>query len=232
MKRLSKILWGILIVALGVAVALDVVGLVSINWGGLLRGWWTLFIIVPCLISIISNGPRTASCIGLCVGVLLMLGNRRIIDFKTAAKLILPAIIIIIGISVIVKALTRDKQNAGFDKRTKDIPKGGEDYTATFAGQNVRLCGEVLSSFTVNAIFGGVKCDLTGATLEHDIVIEASAIFGGIDLIVPANMPVKLNTTNIFGGSEDKRSTHAAARDDVPTVYIKGCCVFGGLDVK
>ena len=56
----------------------------------------------------------------------------------------------------------------------------------------------------LNAIFGGVDCDLRGAFIEQDCVIKANAIFGGIDIYVPEGVNVKVHSTSIFGGVDNK----------------------------
>lgn len=76
--------------------------------------------------------------------------------------------------------------------------------------------------------FGGVKCDLRNAVIEHDCAIGASAIFGGIDILVPAGVNVKVSTTAIFGGTSNK----TAPQPNGPTIYITGTCMFGGVEIK
>ena len=90
--------------------------------------------------------------------------------------------------------------------------------------------GEVFEGVELNAVFGGVKCDLRGAIIEKDCVIEANAVFGGIDIYLPENVNVKINSSSVFGGISDKRG--AAKIENAPTVYINGTCMFGGADVK
>ena len=82
----------------------------------------------------------------------------------------------------------------------------------------------------LNAVFGGLDCDLCGAEITGDCVINASAIFGGIDIFVPENVNVKIHSTSIFGGVSDEKKRRFDASK--PTVYIRGTALFGGVDVK
>ena len=50
MKKLSKILWGIALIAVGSIFALKAFGVTNVEI--FFDGWWTLFIIVPCLVGI------------------------------------------------------------------------------------------------------------------------------------------------------------------------------------
>ena len=52
MKKLSKILWGIALIAVGSIFALKAFGVTNVEI--FFDGWWTLFIIVPCLVGIFS----------------------------------------------------------------------------------------------------------------------------------------------------------------------------------
>lgn len=50
-----------------------------------------------------------------------------------------------------------------------------------------------------------------------------------MDIIVPENVKVVINTTGIFGGAEDKRHLKSEGQY---TLYITATAVFGGVDVK
>lgn len=55
MNNFSKILWGIVLIVLGIGIGLNALDIISINF--FFKGWWTLFIIIPCLIDLFnSNG--------------------------------------------------------------------------------------------------------------------------------------------------------------------------------
>ena len=53
-------------------------------------------------------------------------------------------------------------------------------------------------------------------------------ITGGIDISVGENVNVKVNSTSLFGGVSNK----TPIRKDVPTIYINGTCMFGGVVIK
>ena len=99
---------------------------------------------------------------------------------------------------------------------------------ATFSECDANYAGEVFEGAEFTAIFGAVKCDLRNAIIERDCVIQASAIFGGIDILVPDNINVKVSSNSIFGGTSNRTGVHK----DVPTIYVSGTCVFGGIEIK
>ena len=52
---------------------------------------------------------------------------------------------------------------------------------------------------------------------------------GGIDIILPDDVNLKLNTTCILGGIDDKSKKN---KDAKVTIYLNATCVFGGIDIK
>ena len=101
---------------------------------------------------------------------------------------------------------------------------------AAFSGTNMNFDGEVFEGAELTAVFGGVKCDLTRAVIERDCVINASAIFGGIDILVPDGVNVTVRSTSLFGGVSDKR--RQKSNENTVTVYVNATCIFGGVDIK
>lgn len=53
MGNFSKMLWGIVLIALGIVIGLNALNITAINI--FFRGWWTLFIIIPCLIGLFDS---------------------------------------------------------------------------------------------------------------------------------------------------------------------------------
>ena len=53
MTKLSKILWGVVLILVGGIFALNAFGVTDVEV--FFDGWWTLFIIVPCFIGGISD---------------------------------------------------------------------------------------------------------------------------------------------------------------------------------
>lgn len=227
MKKISKILWGIALIAIGGIFALNAFGVTDIQL--FFDGWWTLFIIVPCFIGIFSEREKTGNIIGLLIGVFLLLCCQNILGFDMLWKLAFPAIIVIIGLKLIFGAVFGDKTMKLLEssKQSGDNIKIG---CATFSGQDLIFDGEQFSGAELTAVFGGVKCDLRHAIIEKDCAITATAIFGGIDIFVPDYVIVKVNSNSIFGGVSEKK--HRPTVQGAVTVYINATCMFGGVEIK
>ena len=225
MKNTSRIIWGVVLIVAGIIFALNALDITDIDI--FFDGWWTLFIIVPSAIGIFTQKERMGNIIGVIIGVLLLLCCQDILSFGLLWKLLIPAIIVIVGVKLIFGSVFDKKAKEAVEKLNKsDNPKQG---TAVFSGCNLDFKGEHFDGANLTAVFGGIKCDLREAIIDQDCIIEVSAIFGGIDIFLPDNINVKINTMSIFGGVANKK--HKAENASV-TVYISGSCMFGGVDIK
>ena len=227
MKRANQILWGVILIAIGLVIGLNTFGITHVEL--FFDGWWTLFIIIPCLIGLIFNNDKMGNVIGLCIGVFLLLCCQDILDFDMLWKLLLPIVIILLGIKMIFGSFL-DKRCEEAMKKMWDDSGRTRSGTAVFSNNNLDFSEEEFHGAELNAVFGGIKCDLRDAVIVHDCVIQASAVFGGIDILVPNNINIKVNSNSIFGGISNKSKNGKI--DDAPTLYIKGTCMFGGMNIK
>ena len=203
MKKSKAIIWGIILIAAGICWALSSLGILEVDI--FFEGWWTLFIIVPCTISLFTSPDKISAGIGLAVGVLLLLSAREIISWDMILKLVVPVIIVLIGIKLIANAFSEKKA----EKIEESLRNNADDLDNVFC------------------IFNGdeVKCD--GKVFRG---AEINAIFGGVDLLLPANVNVQLDTVSVFGGTSDNRG--GAQLENAVTVFVNSTCIFGGADIK
>ena len=228
MKKKENIIWGIILIIIGVIFGLNAMGITDINI--FFKGWWTLFIIIPAIVDIIKEPTKTGNYIWLAIGVLLLLNAQGIIKLSNISKLIFPAILIIIGAGIIFKEQVGTKVNEKIKELNENTDKEKlEEYYATFSGQTINLKGEIFKGANVNAIFGGLDLNITEAEINKDTLINATAVFGGIDIKVPSNVNVQVKSTGIFGGTDNKIKK---VTENMPTIYIKSFCLFGGVDIK
>ena len=224
MKNLSKIVWGLVLVAAGVLFGLNAVGVTDVKV--FFDGWWTLFIIIPCFVGLFTGSDRTGNLIGLLIGVILLLCCQDIIDFSVIWKLVLPVVVVIIGLCLIFGGFGLRRRRFELKSSSGNVSTG----FAAFSGKTMKFDGEVFRGAEINAVFGGVKCDLTNAAFEGDTVINATAVFGGVDIIVPAGVNVRVRSNSVFGGVSDRNHVNTDGNPD--TVYVNATCIFGGVDIK
>ena len=225
MKR-NNVIWGIVLVAIGVIFGTNALGITDLSI--FFDGWWTLFIIVPCTVGLFTSHDKLVSVIGILIGVALLMACQGVIDFEIMRKLTVPVIVILIGLALIFKR--RDNKAALLLEEAKKNGVPLKQCCATFSGQDVDYTDEVFDGAEFNAIFGGIKCDLRNAVIKNGTAINACCIFGGIDILLPDNVNIKVYSSSIFGGISDKN--HKNRAENAVTLYINGTCMFGGMDIK
>lgn len=226
MDKFGNFLWGLVFIVIGAIIGLNALEITNINI--FFDGWWTLIIIIPCFIGLFkTNSGKLGNFIGLAIGIFLLLVAQDIVELEIVLKLLVPFILIAIGVSIIGNGIITNK----ISKKIKETNKNNlESYAATFSEQNIVKQNEEFNGANLDAVFGGVKLDLQKATINQDIVINASAIFGGITILVPSNINVKVKSTPIFGGVSNKVLNNNA--ENVKTIYINAFSMFGGVDIK
>lgn len=84
----------------------------------------------------------------------------------------------------------------------------------------------------MTAVLGGATLDLSEAHVEPDARVEAFALFGGVDVVVPEGCRVQLAGLPVFGGYEDKTRGHGPLDRDAPVLHVDATAIFGGIEVK
>ena len=105
-----------------------------------------------------------------------------------------------------------------------------DGYDATLYGQDIKLDNDEFKGTNLNAIFGGLKLDLRNSLIKEDVVINATAVFGGIDIFIPDDVKIKIKSNSIFGGVSNKKNIEANNKSKV--IYINANCIFGGVTLK
>jgi len=225
MKKEKNIVLGVIFIILGAIIGLNTLGITDINL--FFRGWWTLFIIIPCLIDLLKNKNKTGDIIGIVIGLFLLLAAQGIINLSLLFKLLLPTILIIVGVSFLGKEYFSKEITSKINKLNKDKQK---DYFATFSSEKISIDNEIFEGADLSAVFGGIDIDLSKAKISKDIIINVSAVFGGIKIILPKDVIVKVKSTSIFGGVDNKHENSNIEK--IPTIYVNATCVFGGTEIK
>ncbi|HZL05887.1 MAG TPA: hypothetical protein VFE45_10810, partial [Coriobacteriia bacterium] len=100
-SKITATVIGVALIALGV-----VLSGTSLGWWDadiFFDGWWTLFLIVPAVVSIFGNGPNVGNLVLLAVGLALLADAQRLLGSVSVWSLIGPLVIVVIGGSLIWK---------------------------------------------------------------------------------------------------------------------------------
>lgn len=223
MDRVSNFLWGVVFVVVGVVFGLNAMDITDIDI--FFDGWWTLFIIVPSFIGLFDtkDDDKMGNLIGLFIGVFLLFGCLDLISFGLIWKLMVPAILVGIGLSFMFKGTI-------INGISKKIKMGDREYCAIFGSQNLDFSKEKFEGCTLTSVFGSVKCDLRDAKITDDVKIKVNSIFGGVVILMPNDVKVRVNSIPIFGGVSN--NAMKIDKDNAKTIYVDATSMFGGVDIR
>lgn len=220
MKK-NNIIWGLVLIIIGILIGVK--SFLNINL--LFDGWWSLIIIIPCFIGLLTDNDKTGSIIGVIIGVFLLLVAQDILSYDLIWKLALPTILIIFGISILFKKETKEENN---EKLKQINEKENKEYFVAFSGQNIEYDKKEFLGADLTSIFGGIKLDLSNSIIKEDVKINAGAIFGGIDIKVPENVNISVDSLPVFGGITNKIKNK---EEQKYTIYIEATALFGGIKI-
>lgn len=228
MKQSLKIAIGLALIAAGVLWLLSVLGVLSFEFST--KGWWTLFIIVPCLLGLFNDKDKVGPCIGIGWGVLLLLAAREVITWNMMWQIGLALMIIGFGVQFLLLKSCHHPQGVC---ELETISRDGKDIRrieSSFGKQDLSFAGEKFEGADVQSSFGGLTLNLRDAIIEGEAFIDLNVGFSGVVIIVPEGMAVKISVSSGFGGVSDNRRTKVDS--GTPLLIITGKVGFGGVEIK
>lgn len=155
----------------------------------------------------------------------------------TLENTILPILFILFGIAIISKVVSKPK------KKYTDKEYEFSEYfrnNKLFSGMDVIFSSSknivitpLFKGTEINTIFGGAVLDLRKTDIEEgETIIEVNVVFGGVEIYVPSNWEISINTTNILGGTKDSRFYTEGETSSTKKLIINGACIFGGVEIK
>lgn len=227
MKKTNNLLWGIILILIGIIYALNAFNIVNIDI--LFAGWWTLFIIIPGLINLLNNDDKIGAIITIVVGIFLLLACQELINLELLINLLIPTILILIGINLLIKSkgISSTKALAKELSSKATIIKA---YQATLTGMNIKLDDASVEAYKLDAIIGNLNADLTKNKLKKNLLITTCSIFGSITLVIPSDVDVKIISTPILGKVLDQRREKDKAKDKA--IYLNATIFFGTIKLK
>ncbi len=263
MKRANGAFVGLIFIVVGLLYACSALDVIDFTI--FFPGWWTLFIIVPCLYALTrKNEDKTGPVIGLAIGVCFLINAQDFdfhIDFFPAA---LAVLCLIIGWKLLVPQKKKEHKQVNMEftydsgseptinVTTGDEGAAGSSFSSTsagsgtytggngyvnasalFGGKDIRVDNECFTGADITVIMGAVDLNLRNAIISEDVYINVTAIMGGVDIYVPANVRVVTDgCSTIMGGIDVNTSYANIPSADSPRVIITGSCIMGGIDIK
>ncbi len=229
----ARVFFGLLVILLGIGLLGQ-----ALNWWELIGfdGWWTMFLIIPAVFMIIAYGLRFWNVLLLSVGTLLLLKEQNIITRDMVVPIIIAGLVIILGIRIVVgNRFQTVKPVSGFST-VPPVHPGQPDYSTNpeynivFGNIKVKNMCPSLTGAKISSVFGYAEIDLSEIGVSGDILIESSTAFGGVRIYAPRNYRLKVESSSVFGGCDNK----AAVPTDMslPLVTIKASTVFGETEIR
>jgi predicted membrane protein len=203
-----------------------------VNWQDIWR-FWPMALIVAGITKLFrrSGDCIVAGLMTIGIGILIELAEFGYIHIR--AGQFWPAVLIGMGVFLLWRALRPRPviQAAG----SKELDSG--ELFTIFGGGERRITHPAFERAEVLTVCGGYKIDLRKAVMkDNQAVVEATAVFGGVEMIVPEAWNVNLEGAAIFGGYSDE--THHPdvhvnpLAVNAPQLFVRGIAVFGGVVVK
>ncbi len=232
--RNSKILAGFFVILFGVLFLLERQGMQIPEW---VISWKT-FMIAFGIVQLYKHKFRTFFGWALiAVGGLLLTNEFR--PDTVDKEIILPIIVILIGVSMIVRhtnlfgSKKKVSQTTLFDDEREISSEDFIKSSTFFGGVTKNVVSKNFKGAELTTAFGGTEINLTKADIEQPITINATTMFGGVTLIVPSHWQVHSDITTIAGSVEDQRSLPSdVSYDPSKTVTLTGTCLFGGVEIR
>jgi predicted membrane protein len=224
--RWDRVVMGATLIAIGVLFLLDRADV--LDAGRVIGDWWPVVIIA---FGLVTLAERPVSLLGpvllVAVGVLLLLVSNDVLD-TSAWNVIWPAALIAFGLTVLVRNSRRGDHLVLGEGHDQDLVR----TTAFLSGSELATQSNAFRGAVLTAIMGGVELDMRHATLAPDgAEVDATAILGGVDLIIPREWRVTVRGTPILGGVSN-RAEGTSLPDDAPRLRVDALAILGGVEIK
>lgn len=222
----GRIFSGLLIILVGVLFLLANLGKLDIE--EVFSTYWPLIIVFIGLWHLVAHNFRDVGfgVILIVIGGFFMLVNWDILE-GSIWHYLWPLLVIAAGLWIIFKPGFRHHKGEVPPLKEKDL-----DVFTVFSGLKRRFESKDFRGGKATVLFGGIELDFTQAALaDNKAAVELTVVFGGIDIWVPNDWEVVIDSSSIFGGVEDKHRT-VTPTEKKGTLFIKATAVFGGITVK
>jgi predicted membrane protein len=236
-----RVIVGLLIVAFGLALTLDQLGVMN---AGELIHYWPFGIVAVGIANVLDRdrSKRTLGWIMVGIGALFVVENFFYIHINVWR--FWPVAIVLFGLMIVYRSVRPRPdgvEGVGYGGREGTSPSG---LTANNAGtlQQVisdfviwsgiqrRVASPAFRRADLTAIMGGIELDLRQAGTENgQAVIDVFVLWGGIEIIVPPDWAVSNEITPIMGGAEDGSTWTQQAKH---RLVVTGVVIMGGVDIK
>jgi len=231
----GRLIGGLIVIALGGLFLLDTLNILDF---GEIIGWAASIALIAFGIGIlITKRFRQVffPIVLIIVGLFLLFGNLGVDSWR-----FWPVILILVGGAIIFGGTRRRSRRSKRDASGNSNAKSGSSTTTTegevsisctLGETNERVETSDFSGGTVNVTLGNVNVDLRDAIIVNQpATLDVSLTMAGLNLRVPSDWAVAMETDVTMGESEDKRS-RSSSTSDTPHLIITGSLTMANLAI-
>ena len=224
--RSKRVIIGLCFIALGVIIGLSTFDIININL--FFPGWWTLFIIVPSVVGLLSDGDKTWSMIGLIIGCFLFLSCQPFFDFDILWKLFIPCVLVIIGFNIMFKSNTKVISDKN-DVIKEEVSEETSEEIITKKKENRKEYYQEEDILNISSVFKNSTTDLSEKKFKNNDIIKVSSVFGENKIYLPSNVNVKIKSGILFGNVYNDK---VLKEEKKVTVRLDCGVLFGSVFIK
>lgn len=219
MKKASRIIWGLLILALGIILFGNATNLWDVSI--FFDGWWAAVVMILALFSVCADKPNIVNVYFLIFGGVMLLKEQGVLIPKnTSSWLIALALLIVIaGISIIIRTVFGSKKIFSADLHT--VSSEG-DINVSFGEETIRFNGTEFESGSYSVAFGSLTLDLRTAIIAENARLSVKAAFGELKVLLPNDVKAEVDSSSFLGDI-----VSSGASDGDMTMKIKASASFG-----
>lgn len=184
-------------------------------------GWWTIFLILPALISMVESGIHMGNVLLFIIGGYFLMEANGWISVTLTFGAIAAIICILIGVRMIVGKHGRRIHRHVDASHARHIHSN-----VVFGNRSFRGTGHV-DSLEAQCLVGTQYIDISDADVHNMSSLELNCVFGTINLIVPDDMNFIVKQDNFLG---------SCSIQDEPEgkydLYVDVSCILGQINLR
>lgn len=234
-KRMKKFVFGIMVILTGIAFLGFNAGFFDASYRHIVISWPMLLIAIG-FINLFDRNSFVFGSILMAIGAFFIIPKCSVFPVNFV-HVFWPTLLIFAGVMIIFKNIFFKKVAHKFHHNHQvsefKNDSGFIEETNIFSGSKRVITNQIFKGGRITNVFGGTNLDLSQTIIEgNDTVLEVECVFGGVEILAPADWNIKIEVTSVMGGFKDKFGYIQKPIDNSKTITIRGNVVFGGGEIK
>lgn len=195
-------------------------------------GFWTLFIIIPAVINIISGKSRRSGFIWLFIGLVLL--SLCIDALRVVRPLLIPVFLILIGFMLFDRKGTF-KYRRIYNKLSESYVRYPV-YRAFFSRRSISSYDKSYIGAFASAFCSEMSLSFSESEFSHPSVLDITAVLSTVDITVPIGTDVRIthrkNGRDFKSRSVSLNADSSYRGDDMPVLFLSPHSLFSRINVS